>query len=89
VNGGAFAIAKVLSEKPNALNVMGSLHLQQLAAGMMAFTILLVFDIYMFAEKMKRLQGNCEPKIFAVQGKLVLFTIGTLICLAWLMGGIL
>ncbi len=88
VNGGAFAIANVLSEKPADSVVMGNLHVQQLAVGMLAFTVVMIFDIYTFADKMKRLQGNFKPEIFKPQGKVVLVLIGTLICLAWLLGGI-
>jgi hypothetical protein len=89
VNGGAFAIAKVLSEKPNEPSVMGHLHVQQLAVGMLAFTILMLFDIYTFADKMKRLQGNSKPEIFMLQGKVALVLIGALICLGWLLGGVI
>ena len=89
VNGGAFAIAKILSEKPTDSVVMGSLHVPQLAAGMLAFTILMIFDIYTFADKMKGLQGQSKPEIFKAQGKAVLLLIGALICAGWMLGGIL
>ncbi len=89
VNGGTFAIAKVLSEKPADSVVMGGLHVQQLAWGMLVFTVLMIFDIYTFADKMNRLQGDSKPEIFKSQGKVVLLLIGTLICLGWLLGGII
>ena len=90
VNGGAFAIAKVLSDAtPEAkLKVMGNLHVWQLSIGMLAFTILMVFDIYKFAEKMRSLQKNADPAIFKTEGKVVLLLIGTLICLGWLLAGL-
>ncbi len=90
VNGGAFAIAKVLSDAtPEAkLTVMGNLHVWQLSIGMLAFTIIMVFDIYKFAEKMRSLQKNADPAIFKTEGKVVLLLIGTLICLGWLLAGL-
>jgi hypothetical protein len=90
VNGGAFAIAKVLADAtPEAkLKVMGNLHVWQLSIGMLAFTILMVFDIYKFAEKMRSLQKNADPAIFKTEGKVVLLLIGTLICLGWLLAGL-
>jgi hypothetical protein len=90
VNGGAFAIAKVLADAtPEAkLTVMGNLHVWQLSIGMLAFTILMVFDIYKFAEKMRSLQKNADPAIFKTEGKVVLLLIGTLICLGWLLAGL-
>ena len=88
VNGGAFAIAKILSEKPADHVIQGRLHVQQLAAGMLAFTILMIFDIYAFADKMKNLQGKSKPEIFKPQGKAVLLLIGALICAGWILGGL-
>lgn len=90
VNGGAFAIAKILAEPtPEAkLKVMGSLHVWQLSLGMLAFTILMVFDIFAFGEKMRKLQKDSEPKIFQPAGKVVLLSIGALICLGWLVAGL-
>ena len=53
VNGGAFAIAKVLAEK-NPGAVLGNLSLHHLSVGMILFTIVLVMDIFMFGEKMRK-----------------------------------
>src|SRR4030095_9556793 len=47
VNGGAFAIAKVLSE-PKGVTVPQGLSLTNLAYGMMLFTVVMVVDIYLF-----------------------------------------
>jgi hypothetical protein len=51
VNGGAFAIAKLLTS--SAANVLGDLSLAHLAIGMGIFTILMTWDIYAFGEKMR------------------------------------
>lgn len=55
VNGGAFAIVKLFAEK-NAAAVLGHLSLRQLSIGMIVLTIVMVVDIFMFGEKMRR---NC------------------------------
>jgi hypothetical protein len=51
VNGGAFAIAQLLNSTGNKL--LGDLSLAHLAIGMGIFTILMVWDIYAFGEKMR------------------------------------
>ena len=96
VNGGAFAIAKLLLDaKPlrdeaghdignQAVHVIGNLTLPELAVGMAVFTAIMVLDIYLFGEKMrKRL-----PDAFHWQGKMVLLLIGLLICAGWLRAGL-
>jgi hypothetical protein len=79
VNGGAFAIAKMFSDR-NAAAVLGHLSLPQLSIGMILFTIVMIVDIFMFGEKMRRAY---LPEAFGWQGKTVLVLIGTLICAAW------
>jgi hypothetical protein len=76
VNGGAFAIAKLLigeSGKPGI--VLGNLTLQELAIGMAIFTAFMVWDIYVFGDNMRR---TYVPKAFQWQGKTVLVVLGAL-----------
>lgn len=88
VNGGAFAIAKLLLDpKPvqgEAAHAIGNLTLTELSLGMAAFTAIMVLDIYLFGEKMRKKL----PDAFSWQGKLVLLAIGLLICAGWLRAGI-
>ena len=85
VNGGAFAIAKLLAGEPgNDPVVLGHLTLPQLAIGMALFTVVMVADIFMFGEKMRT---NELPGAFGWQGKLVLFLLGFLLCAGWLLAG--
>src|SRR4051812_43905003 len=76
VNGGAFAVAKLFAD-PKTANVLGSLTLSQLSIGMILFTVVMVFDIYMFGEKMRT---QYLPDAFSWQGKTVLLLLGFLIC---------
>src|SRR5258705_13468338 len=82
VNGGAFAIAKLLageSDKPGV--VLGNLSLQELAIGMAIFTAFMVWDIYVFGDKMK----THLPEAFQWQGKAVLIVLGALQFTGWLL----
>jgi hypothetical protein len=84
VNGGAFAIAKLLGEKKLDL---GKLHFPQVAAGMILFTFVMVFDIYTFGTKWHSLAKEIDDRrnyqIFGPQGRVVLIAIGLLLCIAW------
>ena len=85
VNGGAFAIAKLLAGDPGKEPVvLGHLTLPQLAIGMALFTVVMVADIYMFGEKMRT---TALPGAFGWQGKLVLLVLGLLLCAGWLLAG--
>jgi hypothetical protein len=90
VNGGAFAIAKLLTSDGNKLlpsnefRVLGHLTLTHLAIGMGLFTILMVWDIYAFGEKMR---GYLDGEVFGRAGKIVLVSIGGLICAGWFLVG--
>lgn len=53
VNGGAFAIAKLLGEQQTG-KVLGDLSLQAVAIGAIVFTCLMWFDIYLFGQMMRR-----------------------------------
>ncbi len=79
VNGGAFAVAKLFTEK-DAMALLGNLTLSQLAIGMILFTIVMTADIFMFGEKMR---NNYLDSLFGKEGKRVLFAIGFLICAGW------
>ena len=84
VNGGAFAIAKLIGEKQPKL---GSLRFGQLAAGMILFTIVMVFDIYTFGDKWHHLGKGIDARkyheLFATPGRVVLIAIGLLLCAGW------
>jgi hypothetical protein len=54
VNGGAFAVAKLLTEGSNKA-ALGGLSLSQLALGMILFTVVMTGDIYAFGEKMRKI----------------------------------
>lgn len=86
VNGGAFAIAKLLAAEPGRQNaVLGNLSLMQLAIGMVIFTAVMVWDIHAFGEKIRK---SYLPDAFGPQGKAVLFLLGALLCAGWLMVGV-
>ena len=84
VNGGAFAVAKLLvggEGKPAA--VLGHLTLPELCWGMILFTVIMVTDIYAFGDRMK----HFSHELFGPIGKLVLISIGLLICGGWFLVG--
>src|SRR4051812_38366310 len=55
VNGGAFAIARLIVDKSNSSPILlGSLRLWHLSLGMAIITILIGLDIWIFADIMKR-----------------------------------
>jgi len=84
INGGAFAIAKLLTgESGHAGVVLGALSLKELSAGMALMTIVMVIDIYAFGEKMRK---NL-PDAFGPVGKAVLLLLGSLITLGWIIVG--
>lgn len=84
VNGGAFAIAKLIAgEGPVRDAVLGGLRLSALATGMAAFTVVMTFDIWMFGERMR----SQAPALglFGAVGKAVLLLIGALIAAGWVL----
>lgn len=89
VNGGAFAIAQLLAKSsPVGTWTVGHLSFRLLSLGMFVFTILMTIDIYTFADKMREIQKDARPEIFAEIGKVVLFSIGAMICAGWILAGI-
>jgi hypothetical protein len=91
VNGGAFAVAKLLADaKVSASAVLGALTLQHLSVGMILFTALMTFDIFLFGRNLRStLPRDAFEKdgrtvtIFGTPGKCVLVLIGLLICAGW------
>jgi hypothetical protein len=81
VNGGAFAIAKILGGQGN---VLGGLSLKELSIGMVLFTVVMVWDIFEFGRRSRK-----EPvrNVFGGAGKAVLLLLGALICTGWLLVG--
>lgn len=94
VNGGAFAIAKLLvgdaaaaatggGNSPGVI-VLGDLTLAQLALGMALFSAVMGWDLWAFGEKMRR--GYLRDA-FGRPGKVVLVLLVALLCLGWLLVG--
>lgn len=85
VNGGAFAIAKLLTGEAGAAGVvLGALTLDELSAGMALFTAVMTADIFAFGQKMR---GRFLPGAFGWEGKAVLLLLGLLIFVGWLLVG--
>lgn len=86
VNGGAFAVAKLLTGEPGKSGVvLGDISLSQLSLGMVLFTVVMIWDIFTFGLKMREsyLRGA-----FGIQGKIVLLSLGVLLCLGWFLVGL-
>lgn len=83
VNGGAFAIAKFMSESDKTAGavLLGKLRLWHLALGSIVFTILMVVDIFLWGQMMKK--NFLGDLAFTVAGKSILALLGLLIVLAW------
>ena len=85
VNGASFAIAKLLvGEEGKSGVVLGNLTLPELSLGMAALTAILVWDIWVFGEKMRM---RYLRDAFGREGKIVLILLGALLCLGWLLAG--
>jgi len=83
VNGGAFAIAKLLTGEPGKSGVvLGGLTLQELAIGMALFTAFMAWDIYVFGQKMR---ATYLSDSFQWRGKAVLVILGALQFIGWLL----
>lgn len=84
VNGGALAIAKLLGENKFDL---GHLRLPKVGAGMILFTVAMVYDIYAFGDKWRKVAHKIDERpeyqIFTWKGLAVLLAIGLLLCLGW------
>lgn len=84
VNGGAFAIAKLLTESNATGRVLGDLTLPHLSLGMAALTTVMVWDIYIFGERMR---ATYTKDAFGPHGKAVVLLLGGLLCAGWLLVG--
>lgn len=84
VNGGAFALAKLLVTGfgQNAF-ILGGLTLWMLALGMAAFSAVMCLDIFQFGRRMRALDGA----LFGFWGRLVLGMLGLLLIGGWLVVG--
>ena len=83
VNGGAFAIAKLLGE-PESEHRVGGLSLPALAIGAILFTLLMWRDIYTFGMMMRtRFFGN--ELVFEEGGRRILAALSFLIVAGWLL----
>ena len=78
VNGGAFAIAKLLSgpEPPGGLSVAG------LSLGAIVFTVIMTADIWLWGAGMRNEHG---AKLFRPVGQSILLMIGALLCSGWVL----
>jgi hypothetical protein len=85
VNGGAFAIAKLMSGPDKAANaiLLGRLRLWHLALGSILFTLLMVIDIYIWGHMMKT--KFLSDLAFNAPGKCILGVLGALIIIAWVL----
>lgn len=83
VNGGAFAIAKLLGESQGK-KVIGGLTLQALAVGAIIFTLLMWRDIYLFGEMM-RTKFFGGTLVFEKGGKRILAALSLLLISGWLL----
>jgi hypothetical protein len=84
VNGGAFAVAKLLTDADNLSgDVVGNLHLEHLAAGMALFTTVMGVDIDAFGRRMKKKDAELYGNI----GVFVLVAIGSLLVAGWMLAG--
>ena len=97
INGGAFAIAKLMTQDCGKTGTVGALRLWQLSLGMVLMTAVMVYDIYAFGDKMSEAMSEAKmsnaPKdtrskdTFTAIGKTVLILLGLLIIAGWALVG--
>ena len=80
VNGGAFAIAKLMADD-NAAQLLGRLSVRHLAFGAIIFTIVMVVDIWLFGQMMR--QEFLDELAFTNRGKTILLLLGALLITCW------
>jgi hypothetical protein len=83
VNGGIFAIAKLLSDPENE-KILGGLTLQMLAVGAAAFTFLMCLDIWYWGDMMRR-DFFGDTQVFGRPGRVILVSLGALLITGWLL----
>lgn len=76
----------------NAKIVLGSLSLAQLATGMILFTVVMVFDIFLFGHNLRSTlprdpkdPGFTTTELFGLPGQIVLVLLGVLITAGWVL----
>ena len=82
VNGGAFALAKLLDTKEG--RILGQLTPKHLAIGAVAFTFLMWFDIWLWGENMRVGYFNGK-EVFQWRGKAILSLLASLLIIGWLL----
>lgn len=80
VNGGAFAIAKLMADE-NTANLLGRVSVKQLALGAIVFTVVMVVDIWLFGQMMRK--EFLEELAFTKRGKTILLLLGSLLITCW------
>jgi hypothetical protein len=80
VNGGAFAIAKLL----DGPNPPGGLGIAALSTGAVVFSVLMTADIWLWGASMRNAYG---ARLFRPVGQAILLMIGALLCSAWILVG--
>jgi hypothetical protein len=84
VNGGAFAIGKLLTGEPGRPGVVvGGMKLWHLAIAMIFFTAVMACDIAAFGSRMKLLNKD----LFDIPGKVVLALLSIFLGFGWLIVG--
>ena len=82
VNGGALAIAKLMTDAESA-KLLGHLSIKQLALGAIIFTIVMTIDIWSFGQMMSdKFLGELA---FTRRGKLILVLLACLLIGGWLL----
>ncbi len=83
VNGGTFAIARLMADPQNE-KILGGLTLQTLAVGAAAFTFLMCLDIWYWGDMIRRdFFGGSQ--VFGRPGRVILVTLGALLITGWLL----
>lgn len=80
VNGGAFAIAKLMADD-NSAQLLGRLSVRHLALGAIVFTIVMVVDIWSFGQMMRK--EFLDELAFSKRGKTILLLLGALLITCW------
>lgn len=82
VNGGALAIAKLTADD-NSAKLLGRLSVRHLALGAIIFSIVMVVDIWLFGQMMrKKFLGELA---FSKLGKTISLMLGALLVVSWLL----
>jgi hypothetical protein len=82
VNGGAFAIAKLMADD-NTAKLLGRLSVKQLAVGAIIFTVVMVVDIWLFAKMVRR--EFLGELAFSKVGQIILLLLGALLVSCWVL----